>query len=296
ATKELLRLCSALRLSPDSNVSAVIMSDSLINIQRLCRMGDKSEAELLAAIGKKGKCNYSKADLGKLLKVRHHLAESPIEVRLLHLPSALNLADDGSRGKMPSRGPAELQLLEAVLACPNQRPYYTPKECYSFPDGIDDDCDSVNHDDVAALCATAPQAGPLPPPLRDPVDLPTLTESDRETIDSTIAESVKKDGYYGAIRSYLEDGSIAEGMSPARLKRQASNFELDGDGRLFRVVRQRPDATLVRQRVISSHSRDLIDKIILTRHLEWHHLGPQKLTIRLSDHFYWPRQRRTVSR
>ncbi|EER14138.1 hypothetical protein Pmar_PMAR017496, partial [Perkinsus marinus ATCC 50983] len=204
------------------------MSDSLINIQRLCRMRDKSEVELLADIGKKGRCNYSRADLGKLMRIRQQLMDCPIEVCVLHLPSALNLADDGSRGRMPSRGAIELQLLEVALASPNQRPYYSPKERHFYNQndeymaftGIE--CDAV-------LCVTTPQAGPLPPPLQDNMHPPTLTESDRETIDKSIDDSVVQDGYYGAIRSYLLDGSIAQGITPARLKRQATNFELDGD-------------------------------------------------------------------
>ncbi|EER02752.1 hypothetical protein Pmar_PMAR003225 [Perkinsus marinus ATCC 50983] len=301
AAKELLRLCSAVRLSPANNTTAIIMSDSLINIQRLCRMSDKSETELMSCIGKKGKCNYSRSDLGKLLKIRQTLREVPIPVTLIHLPSALNLADDGSRCRVPSRGSEEMELLEAVLQDPTRRPNYVPGKTNS--DDSRSDADDVAYDYIkadepgsAALCATAPQAGPLPTPFNDSLGLPILSESDRATIDDAIDDSIKNDGFYSAVRSYLKDGTVADGHSPARLKRQATNFELDANGRLFRIVRQRPDATVVRQRVISGHAHNIIDKIIITRHLEWHHLGPQKLAIRLSDSFYWPRQRRTVAR
>ncbi|KAF4757031.1 hypothetical protein FOZ63_032336, partial [Perkinsus olseni] len=70
----------------------------------------------------------------------------------------------------------------------------------------------------------------------------------------------------------------------------------DERDRLFRIVLQTPVGDTVKQRVLiaSGAGRKLAYRLIVTRHVQWNHLGTKKLAARLSLEYFWKRMEATV--
>ncbi|KAF4732355.1 hypothetical protein FOZ63_021778, partial [Perkinsus olseni] len=66
-------LCSTLKLGKEHRTEVYILSDSLINIQRLSWLSGKSKEVASRYIGKKGKHQFSERDLDRLIRIRDYL-------------------------------------------------------------------------------------------------------------------------------------------------------------------------------------------------------------------------------
>ncbi|KAF4682736.1 hypothetical protein FOZ60_010209 [Perkinsus olseni] len=98
------------------------MTDSLINLQRLQWAGTESHAELEQELKKSRRRTMTVLDLTKVLAIRENLLRTSAAVdslRVMHIPSALNIADPASRCMPDPISPANLRILENILDNPN---------------------------------------------------------------------------------------------------------------------------------------------------------------------------------
>ncbi|EER16754.1 gag/pol/env polyprotein, putative [Perkinsus marinus ATCC 50983] len=307
AAAEAHYLCSTLGLDRRLGTEIYIMSDSLINIQRLSWLAGKSKDAASVHIGKKGKHRFSENDLNKLIQVREHLWRCVIPVTIIHVPSALNLADNASRCLPVSPTSSQLRLLELLLDRPFERPRYVPP---SGPDEkIDDLSDAVPacgedelFDDgdeptlfIGAIHDNA-RPGAIPPPFQQDDSLPVFSAEEEESLDTELQRLVSLDAFYSAIVSYLKDGTVNPPFSPARIRRVSACYQLDDRNRLYKVTLQTPTGDIIRQRVVvaTGAGRKLTYRLVVTKHILWNHLGTKKLTLKLAREYFWKRMEASV--
>ncbi|KAF4722332.1 hypothetical protein FOZ62_025662, partial [Perkinsus olseni] len=138
-------LCSTLKLGKEHRTEVYILSDSLINIQRLSWLSGKSKEVASRYIGKKGKHQFSERDLDRLIRIRDYLWRCCIPITVLHVPSALNLADNASRCQPSPPTKRQLGLLGLLLDEPFQRSRYVPPD---GPDDLSEDFPTDNSDEA----------------------------------------------------------------------------------------------------------------------------------------------------
>ncbi|KAF4752679.1 hypothetical protein FOZ63_021064, partial [Perkinsus olseni] len=218
---EALYLCTTLSLDIHHNVEIYILSDNLINIQRLSWLSSRSREEAALHIGKKGKHRFSEGDLTRLIRIRDYLLRCVVPVTVLHVPSALNLADSASRCIPTSPTKSQLRLLELLLDRPSDKPRYVPPTATeSFDNDPSAASSSWYQDETVDLFETADSAllsvattqvqarpGPMPPPFRQDDRLPVMTREEEAGIDVELQKLVEQDAFYGAIAAFLRDGT-----------------------------------------------------------------------------------------
>ncbi|KAF4647021.1 hypothetical protein FOL47_005223, partial [Perkinsus chesapeaki] len=209
---------------PSMNCSVTVITDSLINLQRLQWIGIKDREELEPLLHKARKRVMTTSDLTKLLAIRTNLLRASVSVqsiRVLHVPSALNIADAASRCLPEPIGEENLRILESILDSPNPdvRPSYVPQP-------LTDPEEGPRHEappESACLCGStpAPTAGPLPTPLVDDDNLPTLTaeEVNSGEFEASIEDSVRQDSVHDAIFNYLANHVITPEFGSNRLRK-----------------------------------------------------------------------------
>ncbi|KAF4725446.1 hypothetical protein FOZ63_017235, partial [Perkinsus olseni] len=280
AAKEASDIYLSCGLDQSMSCSITICTDSLINLQRLQWIAGKSKAEVMGHLKKRHMTTH---DVDKLVNIRDLLLRITIPVRIIHIPSEVNLADAGSRCK--PQGPDQdcLGLLQIILDSPNERPTYQPvpwsSPTCSLPDGV-----SSN----AQLCPLSPRAGALPVPLPEDSEdqVPTLSSDEQEKVDALISDSVKEDKTFGAIHSFLISGTITLPFTSERLRRAATQYEIDENGQLYRIVLQRPDGSIVKQRVVGE-DRPLLLKLVGRIHVDHHHLGARQLMLKVKEKYHF---------
>ncbi|KAF4670049.1 hypothetical protein FOL47_002280 [Perkinsus chesapeaki] len=281
ASAEVKRLCDLARLRYSTS-SVIICTDSLINLQRLRWLGRMTYDEALIKAKHGKKRQLSEFDLKRLLAIRDDLLRLPIPAVVVHVPSALNLADGASR--CHTSPVVDMESLSLLLDNLQLRPCY---EVPSLSEQLvsEDGCIEDNED--LALCHLSPRAGQMPVPLPEDDTLPQLTESDLASLDALICESLATDTFFNAIYLYL-NGQKIDGSLPIEKIKRSANLYLIIDGKLYRGVLQRPDGEIIHQRVIGRGAHHLQRKIILTIHIEHSHLGSRALVRKVRSLYYWP--------
>ncbi|KAF4658276.1 hypothetical protein FOZ61_005739 [Perkinsus olseni] len=270
-------LCSTLKLGKEHRTEVYILSDSLINIQRLSWLSGKSKEVASRYIGKKGKHQFSERDLDRLIRIRDYLWRCCI--------------------------PITLGLLGLLLDEPFQRSRYVPPD---GPDDLSEDFPTDNSDE-ADDSDEAPTAfigsirddirpGAMPTPLQQDDNLPIFTPEEEAGLDTDLQRLVVQDSFYGAIAAYLRDGSVTPPFSAERIRRVSACYQVDERNRLYRVTLQSPSGSIVRQRVVvaTGAGRNLAYRLVVTKHIRWNHLGTKKLTARLSLEYFWKRMEASV--
>ncbi|KAF4728362.1 hypothetical protein FOZ62_007022, partial [Perkinsus olseni] len=123
ACKEAYSLYLSCNLAPSMGSRITVLTDSLINLQRLQWIGTKNEEEVLSGLRKR---HMTVHDVDKLLSIRELLLRVTLPIKVVHIPSEVNLADPGSRCKPYGPDDSVLKLLASILDSPNQRPTYVP--------------------------------------------------------------------------------------------------------------------------------------------------------------------------
>ncbi|KAF4651508.1 hypothetical protein FOL47_000353, partial [Perkinsus chesapeaki] len=303
AAAEAHYLCSTLKLDTHHGTKIYILTDNLINIQRLAWLSGKSKEQAVRFIGKKGKHQFSENDLNKLVRVRELLWRCVVPVTVLHVPSAINIADAASRCCPTPPTAAQLRLLELLLDRAHQQPRYIPP---SGPDDLphgttdgavlwEDDADEVAEHWIGSLRAEV-RPGPMPPPFQQDDTLPVLTAEEEAGLDIELDSLIKADPFYSAISAYLKQGSASSPFSPERLRRASACYQLDERGRLYRVTLQSPAGDVIKQRVVAATGpgRKLVYRLVVTKHILWNHLGAKKLAARLSLEYFWKKMDASV--
>ncbi|KAF4725024.1 hypothetical protein FOZ63_000356 [Perkinsus olseni] len=318
--QELTYLCNVARLDTHSRVSAVLLTDSLINLQRLQWLGARAEAEAYQYIGKRGRHLLSRFDVQRLVRVRDLLLRLPVPTSVVHIPSEVNPADASSRCSLNPVSRMLLKLLEQILDNVDQRPSYVPTPItttisLSTVSLLEqrDDWNNIDHigyhpwplfeseqavDPEISLNAVSPRAGPLPVPLPETGEdqLPVLSDEDREQLDGLIQSSIEEDPVFGKVQCFLRDGTVTSPYTYERLRRAASEYVLEEDGYLYRAVLQRPDGILIRQRVIGRSMRQLAYKLVADMHIKCTHLGAKQLLEKVKEKYHFRNQPKIVRR
>ncbi|KAF4723480.1 hypothetical protein FOZ62_025720, partial [Perkinsus olseni] len=229
ASKEVLSLCRACKLDQTMQCSVTVMTDSLINLQRLQWAGTKSHAELEQELKKSRRRTMTVLDLSKVLAIRENLLRTSAAVdslRVMHIPSALNIADPASRCMPDPISPGNLRILENILDNPNPdlRPVHVPRPLLEPED--EEPQDSGGKVDLC-ISTPAPVAGPLPTPLTDDDHLPILTaeEISDGSFEASIQDSVKQDTLHNAIFHYLANHKTTPGISIKRLRALSNQYK-----------------------------------------------------------------------
>ncbi|KAF4651421.1 hypothetical protein FOZ61_007383 [Perkinsus olseni] len=214
----------------------------------------------------------------------------------------------------------QLKLLEQILDNIDQRPSYVPTPVSTTidlslvslseqgNDWSDVDCGyypwPLFEDEQAEgagipLNYLSPRAGPLPVPLPETEEdqLPVLSDQDREQLDSLIQSSVEEEPVFGKVQCFLRDGTVTSPYTYERLRRAASEYVLEEvTGYLYRAVLQRPDGTLIRQRVIGRSMRQLAYKLVADLHIKCTHLGAKQLLEKVKEKYHFRNQPKIVRR
>ncbi|KAF4700170.1 hypothetical protein FOZ62_001325, partial [Perkinsus olseni] len=280
ACKEAYSLYSSCNLAPSMGSRITVLTDSLINLQRLQWIGSKNEEEVLSGLRRR---HMTIHDVDKLLSIRELLLRVTLPIKVVHIPSEVNLADPGSRCKPHGPDGTVLKLLASILDSPNQRPTYVPVSLSTTTSGEEEDLPAGSH-----LCPLSPRAGPLPVPLpEDPSQqVPRLSDEDTQALDSLINESVKQDRTFEAIRLFLSSGTVSPPFSRERLRRASAQYEVDQNGTLYRTVLQRADGSIVKQRVVGE-DRALLLKLVGSTHINHHHLGARQLMLKVKEEYHF---------
>ncbi|KAF4650324.1 hypothetical protein FOZ61_000422, partial [Perkinsus olseni] len=277
----------------------IICTDSLINLQRLRWLGSMSEETARLKVRKEGrKRQLSEHDLRRLVQVRALLLSLCAPVTVVHVPSSLNVADAASR--CLRNCDVDFAELNALLDNIHLRPYYIPVSVSTFDDitqAYPEEAEEPVVDDVACilqgltdeevpLCTLTPQPGQMPVPLPECDELPKLTDDDKANLDEIIRDSIQQDGEMSAVFAFLTKHKHTGHLSPDRVRRLSNSYLVE-DGKLYRHVLQRPDGTVVHQRVVGRGARDLQHKIIFDLHIRNSHLGSRGLTRLVQETYYW---------
>ncbi|EER11773.1 hypothetical protein Pmar_PMAR013049 [Perkinsus marinus ATCC 50983] len=286
--------------SLDDSTKFIICTDSLINLQRLKWLGSMSEAMASLKVRKGGrKRQLSDHDLRRLVQVRELLLSLSTSVVVVHVPSSLNVSDAASRC-LPNCD-VDLTELKVLLDNIHLRPQYVPPSISSSDHALDEayveEAQDLVVDDVAcilqgltdeeaSLCTLTPRPGQMPVPLPECDELPKLTADDKSRLDEIITDSIQQDGEMCAVFIFLTKHKCTGHLSPDRVKRLSNSYLVE-DGKLYRHVLQRPDGTIVRQRVIGRGARHLQHKIIFDLHVRNSHLGARGLGRLVQETYFW---------
>ncbi|KAF4650451.1 hypothetical protein FOL47_001141 [Perkinsus chesapeaki] len=219
-------------------------------------MADKSKEEVTCHAKRRHMTTH---DVDNLTNIRELLLRITVPVKVIHIPTE-------------PHGPEEdcFKLLQSILDSPNERPTYKPTTRPSSPCQSSDDIPVTPQ-----LRPLSPRGGSLPVPLPEEhcEQVPTLSNDEKENIDTLIKDSIKDDK---TIYSYLSSGSVSPPFSKERLRRASTQYEINKNGQLYRIVLQR----------VVGENKALLLKLVGHIHIDHHHLGARQLMLKVKEKYH----------